>query len=115
MKTLSWSWVPVVALLSLVAAGCGSTQETQTTDTEGGIGEETAEAAEAVGEGVQEGVDRMEDAVDDEVTVRLSPVGGSTVSGDADLRSSGASTRVEVELTGLNAGSTYTPQIHSGT
>lgn len=115
MKALAWSWVPVVVLLSLGTAGCGSTQETQTTDTEGGIGEETAEAAGAVGEGIQEGVDRMEDAVDDEVTVRLSPVGGSTVSGDADLRSSGASTRVEVELTGLNAGSTYTPQIHSGT
>lgn len=115
MKRFGWSWVPVVTLLSLVAAGCGSTQETRTADTEGGVGEETAEAAEAVGEAAQEGADRLEDAIDDEVTVRLSPVGGSSVSGDADLRSSGASTRVEVELTGLTAGSTYTTEIHSGT
>ncbi len=115
MKIVEWRWVPAVVLFSLVAAGCGSTQETQTTDTEGGIGEETAEAAGAVAEGVQEGADQAENIFDDEVTITLSPVAGSSVSGDADLRSSGASTRVEVELTGLTVGSTYTPGIHSGT
>lgn len=115
MKMVEWRWLPVVGLLSFLAAGCGSTQETQTTDTEGGIGEETAEAAGAVGEGVQEAADQVENVFDDEVTVTLSPVAGSGVSGDADLRSSGASTRVEVELTGVNPGTTYTPEIHSGT
>ncbi|MGH7571360.1 MAG: hypothetical protein ACREMK_05900 [Gemmatimonadota bacterium] len=112
---LEWRWVPVAAILSFAAAGCSSTEETGTVDTEGGIVEETGEAAGAVGEGVQDVADQAENAIDNEVTVTLSPVAGSSVSGDADLRSSGAATRVEVELSGLEAGSTYTPEIHNGT
>lgn len=112
---LEWKWIPIVAALSLVAAGCQTTEETDTADTEGGIVEETGEAVGAVGEGVADVADQAEDALDDEVTVTLSPVAGSSVSGDADLRSSGAETRVEVELTGLEAGTTYSPEIHNGT
>ncbi|MGH7549454.1 MAG: hypothetical protein ACREK3_01725 [Gemmatimonadota bacterium] len=112
---LGWRWIPVVAMVSLAATGCQSTEETGTVDTEGGIVEETGEAAGAVGEGAQDVADQAENAIDDEITVTLSPVAGSSVSGDADLRSSGASTRVEVELTGLEAGATYTPEIHNGT
>lgn len=115
MRIFEWRRIPVAAILLFAAAACGSTQETQTTDTEGGIGEETAEAAGAVADGAREVADQAEDVIDDEVTVTLSPVAGSSVSGDADLRSSGGSTRVEVELSGLTAGSTYVPEIHSGT
>ena len=113
MRIYRFTWIPLVAALS-VAAACSSTQERETADDEGGIVEETGEAAEAVGEGVEDVADRAEDAVDDEVTVTLSPVSGSGVTGDADFRSSGASTRVEVELSGLTAGDTYTPEIHNG-
>ena len=113
MRIGRFTWIPLVTALS-VAAACSSTQERETADDEGGIVEETGEAAEAVGEGAQDVADQAEDALDDEVTVTLSPVAGSTVSGDADLRSSGASTRVEVELNGLTAGDTYTPEIHNG-
>ncbi len=112
---LEWRWIPVVAALSLAAAGCQSTEETDTVETEGGIVEETGEAVGAVGEGVQDVADETEDVFDDEVTVTLSPVAGSSVSGDADLRPSGAETRVEVELSGLEAGTTYSPEIHNGT
>ena len=111
---IEWRWVPMVAMLSFVLPGCQSTQETATTDTQGGIGEETTEAAKAVGREVEEVADRTEDALDNEVTVTLTPVAESTVSGDVDLSTDEAATRVEVELTGLTAGSTYTPEIHSG-
>lgn len=110
------TWIPLVAALS-VAVACSSTQERDTGDTaetEGGIVEETGEAVGAVGEGVQDVADQAEDALDDEVTVTLSPVSGSGVTGDADFRSSGASTRVEVELSGLTAGGTYMPEIQNG-
>lgn len=116
MRIDRFTWIPLVAALSLVAA-CSSTQERETgdrADTEGGVVEETGEAAEAVGEETQNIADRAEDAIDDEVTVTLSPVAGSGVSGDADFRASGASTRVEVELSGLTAGDTYKPEIHNG-
>ncbi|MGH7542915.1 MAG: hypothetical protein ACREK7_03165 [Gemmatimonadota bacterium] len=113
MRIDRWTWIPLVAALS-VAAACSSTQEQGTADTEGGIVEETGEAAGAVGEGVQDVADRAENALDDEVTIMLSPVSGSGVSGDADFRASGASTRVEVELSGLTAGGTYMPEIQNG-
>jgi hypothetical protein len=116
MRIDRFTWIPLVAALS-VAVACSSTQERETgdqVDDQGGVVEETGEAAEAVGEGVQDVADQAEDALDDEVTVTLSPVAGSGVSGDADFRASGASTRVEVELNGLTAGDTYTPEIHNG-
>ncbi len=113
MRIDRWTWIPLVAALS-VAAACSSTQEEGTADTEGGIVEETGEAAGAVGEGVQDVADRAENALDDEVTLMLTPVSGSGVSGDADFRASGASTRVEVELSGLTAGGTYMPEIQNG-
>lgn len=117
MRIGAFTWLPLAAALS-VAAACSSTQERETgdtADTEGGTVEETGEAAEAVGEGAEELADRAEDALDDEITVTLTPVAGSGVSGDADFRPSGASTRVEVELNGLTAGDTYTPEIQNGT
>lgn len=113
MKIERWTGLPLVVALSFAVA-CSSTQEQGTADTEGGVVEETGEAAGAVGEGVQDVADQMENAIDDEVTVTLSPVAGSGVAGDADFRSSGASTRVEVELRGLTAGGTYTPEIQNG-
>jgi len=116
MKIDQFTWIPLVAVLS-VAVACSSTEERETgdaADTEGGIVEETGEAVGAIGEGAQDVADRAENAIDDEVTVTLSPVSGSSVSGDADFRSSGASTRVEVELSGLTAGDTYRPEIQNG-
>ena len=113
MKIGRWTWIPLTAGLAVLVA-CSSTPERDTADNEGGIVEETGEAAAAVGEGVQDVADEMENAIDDEVTVTLTPVAGSGVAGDADFRSSGASTRVEVELTGLTAGSTYSPEIQNG-
>jgi hypothetical protein len=111
------TWIPLVAALS-VAVACSSTQEKDTGDTaddEGGIVEETGEAVGVVGEEVQDVADQAENAFDDEVTVSLTPVSGSGVTGDADFRPSGALTRVEVELSGLTAGDTYNPEIHNGT
>lgn len=108
------TWIALMVALS-VATACSSTQEQDTADTEGGIVEETGEAAGAVGEGIQDVADQAENALDDEVTVTLSPVSGSGVTGDADFRRSGASTRVEVELSGLTAGDTYMPEIQNGT
>ena len=116
MRIDRWTWITLMVALS-VATACTSTQERESGDTvenEGGVVEETGEAAEAVGEEVQDVADQAENALDDEVTVTLSPVSGSGVTGDADFRSSGASTRVEVELSGLTAGDTYTPEIQNG-
>lgn len=113
MRIYRFTWIALLAALS-VAVACSSTQERETAEDDGGIVEETGEAAAAVGEGVQDVADQAENALDDEVTVTLSPVSGSGVTGDADFRSSGASTRVEIELSGLTAGGTYTPEIQNG-
>ena len=114
MRIDRWTWIPLMVAISVVTA-CSSTQEQGTADTEGDIVEETGEAAGAVGEEAQDVADQAEDALDDEVTVTLSPISGSGVTGDADFRRSGTSTRVEVELSGLTAGDTYTPEIQNGT
>ena len=49
------------------------------------------------------------------VTVRLDPAGGSNVSGTATLTAEGQGTRVNLEVTGLAAGTDARTTLHAGT
>ena len=126
----------VVLLSSLLVAGCTRQQQQAGDEPDDSVIEETGEAAEAAGEEVGEAAeaageevgeaagavgeetveiaDETEDLVDDEVTVPLMADNNSGVSGQADLRSSGDSTRIEIELDGLEAGATYEAHLMSG-
>lgn len=104
-----WSFV---ALAVFVAAGCTRQQQQETEETGQAVVEETGEAVEAVGEGAAEVADEAEDLVDDETSIELN--GESGVSGEADLRMSGNSTRIEIEVDGLQADGIYTAHLMSG-
>lgn len=77
--------------------------------------QDTEETADAVAEETQEMADEAEDMVDDEVTVEIASRDASGASGEADLRRSGGSWRVEIEMTGLDAGQDYAADLHQGT
>lgn len=108
----STRWMAAIALA--VAVACTHEQRVETEETAEEVAEETGEAAEAVAEETVEAADAVEDMIDDEVTVDLTARGASSVSGNADLRESGDSWRVEIELQGLTAGATYGAAVHEG-
>lgn len=102
----------LLALTVLVGAGCTRQQQQDTEDTGQAVVEETGEAAVAVAEGTVEVADEAEDLVDDETSIELN--GDAGISGEADLRLSGDSTRIEIELNGLTTEGLYTAHLMSG-
>lgn len=104
----------MAAIALAVIVACTHEQRVETEETAEDVAEETGEAAEAVAEGAVDAADAAEDMIDDETTVDLTARGGSSVSGNADLRESGDSWRVEIELEGLATGTTYGAAIHEG-
>jgi hypothetical protein len=103
------------AILTIFLAG-GCTRQQQREGEEAGetVVDETGEAAEAVAEETAAVADEIEDAVDDETTVELSARANSGVLGAADLRPSGDSTRIEIELTEFEADTSYSAYLENG-
>lgn len=114
-EPMRWSpMIGVTAALLAVATACTHQQREDTEETADAVAEETAEAAATVAEETQEMADEAEDVVDDEVTVELASLAAGGASGQADLRRSGESWRVEIEMTGLAAGEQYAADLHQG-